>query len=300
MPHLDLDDAKAFKQWSEAKRRFYDRRADHDFQLLIDIGADGQIVPESMREIRRQIEEFNFALYRMEGLSLDTPGAIRNVGRQVGLKELDKNLCAEEDRLTKLTVQKQGRANLYIPYSDKAIGWHTDGYYNPQHQRVLAMVLHCEQPAASGGENELLDPDMVYIYLREQNPSFISALSQPRVMCIPENVENGELIRPQTCSAVFMQEPRSDEVSDQQSVLAMRFSKRKRHITWADDAVTREALECLFEYLESDSPYHVRYRLKANEGVINNNVLHTRTAFEDSAEHKRVYYRARYYNRISF
>jgi hypothetical protein len=158
------------------------------------------------------------------------------------------------------------------------------------HQRVLAMVLHCQQPAAEGGINQLLDPDMAYIHLRDREPRYIEALSQPAVMCIPENVENGEIIRPQTCSAVFMQE--------QDHSLGMRFSKRKRNIIWADDALTQEALDCLFEFLDSDSPYHVEYRLKAGEGVINNNVLHTRSAFKDNVEHKRIYYRARYYNRI--
>jgi hypothetical protein len=35
--------------------------------------------------------------------------------------------------------------------------------------------------------------------------------------------------------------------------------------------------------------------MKAGEGVICNNVLHNRTAFEDN-ENKRLLYRARYYN----
>ena len=79
----------------------------------------------------------------------------------------------------------------------------------------------------------------------------------------------------------------------------MRFSKRKHNIVWSDDILTQEALDCLFKFLESDTPYTVVYRLNAGEGVINNNVLHTRSAFVDDPAHKRVYYRARYYNRIN-
>ena len=162
------------------------------------------------------------------------------------------------------------------------------------HQRVLAMVLHCEQPAEQGGVNDLLDHDMAYIHLRNENPDFIRALSKLEVMRIPKNIENGVEIRPQTCSAVFMQE----NESDQDPVLAMRFSKRKRNIIWSDDSLTKEALASLFEFLDSNSPYHVSYRLNSGEGVICNNILHTRSAFTDSAQNTRVYYRARYYNRI--
>ncbi len=291
MSHLNLDDQSAYQQWADAKRAAFDQRGSNDFALVIDIDGDGTIAAPALQEIAQQIERYNFAIYRMNGPIDDHLAALRHIGAQLGLKELDKNLCAREDRITRLTVQDQGRANFYIPYSNRAIGWHTDGYYNPMHQRVLAMVLHCEQPAAEGGENQLLDPDLVYIHLRDENPLFIEALSQPQVMCIPENIEDGELIRPQTCSAVFLEED--------DAALAMRFSKRKHNIIWADDALTREALDCLFKFLESDTHYVVNYRLNTGDGVIIYNVLHTRSAFMDDIQHKRVYYRARYYNRIN-
>ncbi len=102
------------------------------------------------------------------------------------MKELDKNLCAQEDRITKLTEVDHQRGHSYIPYPNNAIGWHTDGYFNPLHQRVLALVLHCEHSSETGGVSDLLDPDMVYIHLRDQNTEFIKALSSPGVMCIPE------------------------------------------------------------------------------------------------------------------
>lgn len=295
MSFLDLENIGAYRQWVDLKRYSYDKRSADNFHLIVDIDADGNIPEHGLHIIHQHIRCYNFALYRMQGDIADHSAAIKNISQQMGLKELDKNQCASEDRVTKLTVKPQGRASLYIPYSNKAIGWHTDGYYNPMHQRVLAMVLHCERPSAQGGENDLLDPDMAYIHLRNHNPQYITALSRPQVMCIPENIENGVEIRPQTCSAVFMDE----STLTHNHALAMRFSKRKHNIIWADDALTKEALECLFAFLESDSPYHVRYRLNAGEGVINNNVLHTRSAFTDNAKNKRVYYRARYYNRIN-
>ena len=294
MNYFNLKDDATYQHWVESKLSAYQKRTSADFKLLVDIDSDGHIPAESLSIVKEQINDYNFALYKMSESVEDHLSAVKNIGIQVGLKELDKNLCAQEDRITKLTVVDHQRGHSYIPYSNKAIGWHTDGYYNPLHQRVLALVLHCEHPSETGGVSDLLDPDMVYIHLRDQNPDFITALSNPGVMCIPENIEEGVEIRPQTCTAVFMQEP----VAEQDPVLAMRFSKRKHNIIWAGDTLTQEALACLFEYLESDSPYHIKYRLNSGEGVICNNVLHTRSAFIDSAENKRVYFRARYYNRI--
>jgi hypothetical protein len=302
MSYLDLDDDKAYKNWKNYKKDSYERRATDNFSFIVGIDADGTIPQTSVSIIHHHLKRYNFAFYKMNDAgseaTADTTAAIKRIGEQLGLLALDKNLCAQEDRLTQLTVAEQGRATKYIPYTNKAIGWHTDGYYNPMHQRVLAMVMHCQHAAACGGENDVLDPDMVYIHVRDQNPDFIRALSQPKVMCIPANIEDGVQIRAQTCSAVFMPEVGEHAGSTEVPVLAMRYSKRKRNIIWANDELTREALNCLEEFIESDSPWHLRYRLKAGEGVINNNVLHTRTAFTDDAEHKRVYYRARYYNRI--
>jgi len=290
MNHLALDDTSAFRSWAARKREAYQLRNAVGFEPLITLPADGEMTPEILNQVRGQLADYNFALYRLAGECADHLAVVKRISQQLGLREPDKNLCAAEDRITRLTVTDHGRAHHYIPYTNKAIGWHTDGYYNPMQQRVLSFVLHCEQPAAQGGENRLLDPDMVYIHLREQDPAFVRALSEPRVMCIPANYEHGQLVRPETCSAVFLRE--------QGDALAMRFSRRTRNIVWRDDSVTREALECLLAFIDSNTPYIISHRLNAGEGVINNNVLHTRSAFSDSAAHKRVFYRARFYTRI--
>ena len=296
MSFLDLDDRQAYQDWVSSKHRSYEQAVEYGFGLPVEIAVNGDFGEDASVAFKQQINAFNFALYKLGGDSPDSVATIKNIGRQAGLLELDKNLCAQEDRLTCLTVQDHGRAHQYIPYSNKAIGWHTDGYYNPMHQRVLALVLHCEQSSANGGVNDLLDHDMAYIHLRDQEPRYIEALSRPNAMCIPENVEDGVVIRPTTCSAVFL--PEADGAGG--FVLTMRYSRRKRNIIWSEDGLTHEAVACLEEFLDSNSPWHVNYRLKPGEGVLCNNVLHTRSAFQDDETHKRVYYRARYYNRIQF
>jgi alpha-ketoglutarate-dependent taurine dioxygenase len=77
----------------------------------------------------------------------------------------------------------------------------------------------------------------------------------------------------------------------------MRYSARKRNIEWRDDELTREAADLISEILDIDDLAY-RYRLKAGEGVICNNILHKRSGFSDSPDEKRLMYRARYYDRV--
>jgi hypothetical protein len=43
---------------------------------------------------------------------------------------------------------------------------------------VRGLILHCVQSAATGGENQLLDHEIAYILLRDENPDHIRALSR--------------------------------------------------------------------------------------------------------------------------
>jgi len=85
---------------------------------------------------------------------------------------------------------------------------------------------------------------------------------------------------------------------DATGAIHMRFSARKKNIQWRDDDITREAREYLAEILADENGPVLRYRLRPGEGLISNNVLHNRTAFADGEAHKRLLYRARFFDRI--
>jgi len=68
---------------------------------------------------------------------------------------------------------------------------------------------------------------------------------------------------------------------------------------WKDDAVTQAAVKALADILAT-SEYILTARLGPGMGLICNNVLHTRSAFSDSPEHRRLLYRGRYYDRLNF
>ncbi len=244
------------------------------------------------RAIAAQCQAHNFALFRLDEPPADPQPALRRLGRHFGLEDIDANLCAEDSGLTEITVKDTGTDNAYIPYTSRPIGWHTDGYYNPMHQQIRGMLLYCHHPAMQGGISGLLDHEIAYIRLRDQNPEWIRALMAEDAFTIPPNVEGGVQIRPATVGPVF-------SVSED-GHLHMRYSARQRNVEWKDDTLTREAAAALLALFESDDPFVLELRLAAGEGLISNNILHRRSGFVDSPDprHKRVFYRARYHNRV--
>lgn len=88
-------------------------------------------------------------------------------------------------------------------------------------------------------------------------------------------------------------------VDANEGFMHMRYTARTRSIGWKPDALTQAAVNTLAEIL-NDSEYVLRARLRPGMGLICNNVLHTRTAFVDRPERRRLLYRGRYYDRLNF
>ena len=297
MQPFNLSKQIDFENWARHKLSLY---ADDRLQKLllpVNISADGKISADQMSNLMSRINNYNFVIYQADNHEAFDATSIDQISGLIGLQQLDANSCAGEDLISTITDARRNPANddqrqRYIPYSNKALSWHTDGYYNPYHQRVRSFILHCQQSASVGGENSFIDPEMIYLHLRRENPAYIEALCDDQVMRIPANIQGQTCIRAETASSVF-------QVSQDSSSLDMRFSQRKSHIIWRDDSLTQEALACLNDLLGSDLAWRIDYRLQSGEGVICNNVLHRRSAYEDDHDHNRVFIRARYYNRIA-
>jgi len=286
---FDLDDDRAYRAWRAVKLQNYPRDA-HD--LLVEIRDPLQVSAAEHAALTQRIARSNMAIFALSQPPLDK-NAFARFCAQFGLIRLDKNLCADDDGISELHVIPEGRAHEYIPYSNKPINWHTDGYYNAPDRLIRAMVLHCVQAAARGGANALLDHELVYLLLRDADPAFVAALMHPHCMTIPANVENGVEIRAAQTGPVFSVDPSDGR-------LHMRYTARTRSIAWRDDATTRAALHKLDALLTSEHTPIFHHRMQAGQGILCNNVLHTRTAFNDdlSTGEQRLVLRARYYDRI--
>lgn len=286
---FDPDDDRAYRAWRERKLADFPARAE---DLIVEVNDPRALSEREHAELLRRVRRANMAIYASRVTDAADKDIPRRLGAQFGLTRLDSNLLADEDAVTSITVTPGKSGRGYIPYSNRRLLWHTDGYYNTAAQRVRAFVLHCVAPAAVGGENGLLDHEIAYIRLRDENPDHIRALMAPDAMTIPANEESGEN-RAAVSGPVF-------SVDTGTGALHMRYTARTRSIVWKDDAPTRAAVQALARLLADDSPDVFRFRLAAGQGLLNNNVLHNRTEFRDGAgaNERRLIYRARYYDRI--
>ena len=283
----------AYQAWRSCKLANYPVSANH---LCVSISNLERPGFDEIARVRAAIQRANMAVYACQDDSFDercVRPRLRAFGEAFGLRVAEDQRSAESDGIVRIEIVGEGGRFGYIPYTDKPINWHTDGYYNFHggNRCIKAMLLHCQRDAVVGGDNGLLDPEVAYIRLRDENPGWIAALMRPDAMTIPESIEAGGRVRPSNVGPVFL--------VDDEGALIMRYTARKRNVVWCDDELTRDAARRLERILKED-PLVLRLRLKPGQGLICNNVVHDRTGFPGASEGPgRLLYRIRYHNRIS-
>lgn len=285
--YLDAD--ATYQRWRDAKLKDYPQNLG---DLVVEIDDPRRLTQSEYDAILARCRKANMALYAGKTGADPDPEIPLSLARRFGLQDINKNWLADETGLTSLTVRDEGIRQHYIPYTNRAIHWHTDGYYNTADRQIHGLNLHVVQQAATGGENAVMDHEIAYILLREKNPDYIRALMAPAVMTIPARIdEGGTVARKEEPGPVFSITAAGD--------LHMRYTLRVNNVFWTDEPVAVEALACLKDILDNPSPYIYRGRLESGMGLVSNNVLHDRAAFTDDATHKRHYYRARYFDRLA-
>lgn len=293
---FSLDNGAGYASWREDK---LSRHPGHLEDLIVEIKDPRRLTAAEHAAILERCRQANMAIY-VCATGADPDKAIpRLLGAQFGLTRLDQNPGADEDAISAITIQSDALHRGFIPYTDRPIAWHTDGYYNPPGRRINAFILHCVRPAADGGINGMIDPELLYIRLRDRDPEHIRALMRADVMTIPANVVAGEEVRPASVGPVF--------ASGANGHLLMRYTDRRRNIQWRDDTATTAAVDELRALLGAEETPRFHAKLEPGWGLICNNVLHSRSRFHDEARGDgtaeraagRLLYRARYYDRIA-
>lgn len=277
-----------YRQWRAQKLHNYPNNIN---DLLVKIENISNLTPGDINALVAACRKTNMVLYQTA--STVDKDSIRTMAARMGLHRLAPNLLADDDGITSLQVVGNKNRRGYIPYSNQRLLWHTDGYYNKPEQRINAFVLHCVMPAEEGGDNALLDPEIAYLFMRDENPDFVAALMHPQAMTIPANTEDRQHGRAEQTGPVFS----ADKTTGS---LHMRYTARSRSIGWRDDDATRKAVAWLGEFLgNTNNAYIFRHKLASGQGILCNNVLHSRSGFDEDSDSKRLLYRARYYDRIN-
>ena len=288
-PYL-LENEIAYQQWRNHK---LDVRARTRPTQVFGLNARGLLQDDQLADVRQQIAAYNFIIFETQAADFGKHEFLA-LNRQFGLNDLDTNLGADEDKVTALhVVSESDRRAQYIPYTNRAMNWHTDGYYNPHGRRINAFALYCVNQSARGGDNYLFDHEMMYLLIRDQSTELLEALMHDDLMHIPANVQDNQVIRAEETGPVFSLQPIS-------CVLNMRYTSRPHNIVWKTDKCSQRALNLVREIL-LEGQAMTEIRLQSGQGIVCNNILHGREGFQDDPQHPtRLVYRARYYDAIDF
>ena len=266
-----------FLRWAEEKERNIPHNIDG---IIVNIHDINNVKISEIAKIKETINKCNSCIYSSK-IALKSNTNLLKFVESVGMRTYDRNNI-ESNEISTITPLENNKIN-YIPYTDKSLNWHTDGYYDKK--SIFSWLLHCVHPATHGGENYLLDHELA---LREYvlKHDDINNLMSEDALTIPESKDTS---RSEISTYIF-------SFKNQYKKLHMRFSMRKDNIGTspkAGDAVTK-----LKQTIENDcAKYSLTYKLQKNEGIITNNILHGRKAFKDDKV-KRKLLRIRSYERL--
>ena len=276
---------KQYPYWRDEKLKNATTNIDDCF---VEIKNPQKITKNERGKIIELCKNNNFVLIQILKQN-DYAQNILSINKQLGLIENDKHLYIGNDNLANISVSKNKTQNEFIPYTDKKLNWHTDGYYNDCAHRVRSFTLFCNNPAKIGGKNHWLDIEILYILLRERSPDIIKYLSLIDAMTIPAHIKDNEILRAESTNAIFL-------IDKKTSSLYMRYTQRKKNIIF--NPLSIESINELDEVLSINSPYHFSFKMESGQGIITNNVIHTRDSFENDVNNPRSMLRGRYFARI--
>ena len=280
-----LENQTEYISWRDKKLSLYPK----DIESL-SISFDFEDIDiNKIAQLKKIVENYNFAIYDFSAQISDKK--LQEFCVQLNLMSSVSNLLADENGISSITDNSslvQKKLNIeYIPYTNKPLNWHTDGYYHPLDSTVKSFLLHCNEPAQKGGENLLLDHEILYIFLRDHNPDFIDVLMQENIMEIPKNKNSGS--SSSSIGPVFY--------IDTENFLNMRFTSRQQNIIWKKDDMIKKIKDYISSFILDDDKYIFKLLLKKNQGYLANNILHKREKYLDG-ENKRLLKRLRFSERI--
>jgi len=282
-----LENEKQYQTWRARKLKFRQEVAP---TRVFKLDQQGRLPRALLQSLREQVAAYNFVIFQSVS-ALDKTGFLA-LNSQFGLTELDANPGAEADKVTSLrVVDDTDDRTRYIPYTNRAMNWHTDGYYNSSDRRIDAFALYCVSQAGRGGGNTLFDHEMMYMLIRDKSPAALAALMCDDMLHIPANIQQNRVVRAEESGPVFA-------LQANHGALNMRYTSRPQNIVWKSDRESTDALNLVREILMEGSA-EIEVRLQPGQGIVCNNILHGRQAFHDAPGHPaRLVYRARYHDAI--
>ena len=267
-----------FKQWALEKEDNIPLNID---DLIVKIHDINHATLAEIYNIKDKIKRFNCCIYQSK-VGLNTQADLINFAQCIGMETYDTNNIHNSPISLIMSLESNNALN-YIPYTNKKLNWHTDGYYDEK--PIFSWLLHCEEPAYSGGENYLLDHVLA---IREYIIKYdnLESLSSLDAFTIPGNTRAN---RGETKGYIC-------DNDNEYKKFHMKFSMREKNMKLNEQSKT--AIMRMKKIIKEDcKKYCLTYKLSKNEGIVSNNILHGRNSFEDGKAMRKLY-RIRSYERI--
>jgi Taurine catabolism dioxygenase TauD, TfdA family len=280
---FNLNSAEDYKKWRDEKLAAYPKSIG---ELVVELGDMTALTEVEKGKIRERVELANMCIYTAGTADLNMDSLLA-LGKQLGVSDTDKaRRHSNSDELT-----NSGILNSAVPFTTRHIHWHTDATYYGSDKTIQALFLLCNRPAVEGGNNKVLDNEILYILLRDKDPDALNILMNKNCFKY-KNPKTGEIAE-NLGGKVFW--------TNTDGNLCHRFSFRKMDMAWSEDADVQAAKAVLETLIQEESEYVIEGRLESGLGLISNNVLHTREKLVDSddAAQKRLLFRARFYDRVN-
>ena len=267
-----------FKQWALEKEDNIPLNID---DLIVKIHDINHATLAEISNIKDIIKRFNCCVYQSK-VGLNAQADLMNFAQSIGMETYDTNNIHNSPISLIMSLETENALN-YIPYTNKKLNWHTDGYYDEK--PIFSWLLHCEEPAYSGGENYLLDHELA---IREYIIKYdnLESLSSLDAFTIPGNTHAN---RGETKGYICNND-------NEYKKFHMKFSMREKNMKLNEQSKT--AIMRMKKIIKEDcKKYCLTYKLSKNEGIVSNNILHGRNSFEDGKAMRKLY-RIRSYERI--
>ena len=240
--------------------------------LKVSISDINHVSKTEISQIKQKLTKFNCCIYA-SGTDLDDDSKIMRFAQSLGMRTFDSHNI-DDSAISTISANKDENNIRYIPYTNKGLNWHTDGYYDSK--PIFSWLLHCIEPALSGGENFLLDHELA---IREYILKYddIIYLTNNETFSIPtDEVAKREITSNYVC-----------DMNNEYKKLHMNFSMRKENIIVNKNS--ESAMSKLIKIIKEDcKKYHLTYKLSKSEGIVSNNILHGRNAFKDGQVMRKI------------
>jgi len=153
---FELQNSEEYAAWRDKKLSAGKRALAAGF---VEVSDPMNMRDSEVEAILSRSRDTNIALYSTPPESDDSilRGNLRAMAERLGMGDPEGHRSKGEAAIVALTVSNRPSQRGFIPYSRKALNWHTDGYYNALDNTIRGFILHCVQDAMAGEVNQILD-----------------------------------------------------------------------------------------------------------------------------------------------